>query len=409
MNRIRVLRFAYRRAQRLGFLKKILSLASPEKSSTQQILGDSFLSCITKKYPVPVSGSVSEYFDRVFTGQHFSDIKGQLNSISSRNSDELIPLELQDIYLSDRSLPSRRGRLVKDDSVLLPGLAESLGLLTPNTSILTSRGKLLLSQFTPEEISAFEMVAAANPLVLTREQKISLLFYFLQEDGNILMSLYPFLANTCDQITDVIVGDKIGDQLTKLISNINHIPGASRDKEVILSLSKTAVTIRSWKGKPYSGKGARDEWATIRLEPFVDLGILKKPDPFSYKYELTEAGRGFANALEQTTDIDEFLSKFFMKTVARMLAIQITNECSKADALKELLEANRIIRNNIGYSDIIDTSLLAGINSLINNRVALEIDQSIRIVREYQREKPNLIHFGVDRWGDLKFVNFRAQ
>jgi hypothetical protein len=185
--------------------------------------------------------------------------------------------------------------------------------------------------------------------------------------------------------------------------------GASRDKEIILSLGKTALTIRAWKGKPYSGKGARDEWATMRLEPFVDLGILKKPDPFSYKYELTEAGRHFAKSLEIATNIDEFLNKYFMKTVARMLEIQLTDEYSKENALIELQEENHIIKNNIGYSDIVDTSLLAGINSLINNRVVLEIDQSIRIVREYQREKPNLIHFGVDRWGDLKFINFRTQ
>ena len=67
MNEIRILRFVHRRIQRLGFLKKILTLASAEKPSTQQAIGDSFLASITKKYQVPASEDVLKYFDRVFT------------------------------------------------------------------------------------------------------------------------------------------------------------------------------------------------------------------------------------------------------------------------------------------------------------------------------------------------------
>lgn len=407
---IKVISHVTRRMQRVGFLKQVVASASPQRPTSPLTIGKTLLHSMCHKYTVAIGRELQEYCDRVFSEQHYSELRLKMRKALAQQPPGQLNLELQDIYLSQDVLPSKRGRILqeKDQDVhVFPGLAVSMGLLTPETYVLTSRGRLFLQTIASGEISAFNQLSDVNPLSLSPRQITVLLFSFLQADGDLLSLLYPVLATIGNEFYDYNVGDIIGDQLSAFLERIDRSGGAMRDRDALSKLRKTTARIKQWKGKPYSGKGARDEWATLRLEPFVDLGLFAKPDKFSYKYRFTTGGRRFVSDLQASQDLEAFLGGQFVSAVAHLANIDSYPASDSREVLEYLREAHHVLANNIGYSEVVDTALLAGTELLFGKGRLLEVDNAIAILREAQKDRPHEIHFNVDRWGNLKFVSFR--
>ncbi len=98
------------------------------------------------------------------------------------------------------ALPSRRGKLVREDWRRYPALAVALGLLRKTTYSLLGMGHAFLAVVPDEERRSFADSAAniakktyVNPLLLGLQQKLLLLFCFVRSDGSILQPLYEQL------------------------------------------------------------------------------------------------------------------------------------------------------------------------------------------------------------------------
>lgn len=407
---LRVIGFSARRMQRLGFLKHLIATASPQRPTTTVSMGKSLLRVASRKYPTVVLPEKAEYCDRVFTEQHYAALRAQVKAAAELQPVGKVDLELQDIYLSQDILPSKRGRILAErdkDLYVFPALAVSLGLLTPETLVLTARGRLLASVLSTPEVDAFNQPSGVNPLAIRPGQAVALLYCFLEEDGDLLSALWPAVARIQGDFTDYEVGDLIGELLEALILRSAKKSPSMDDRVQIAKLNKAVTMIKKWKNKPYGGKGTRDEWATLRLEPFVDLGLLQKADKFAYRYALTDAGRRFSEVLEKSGDLSSLLSNGYVNAVAQLLNLDASPVADSGEALEALKESNRLLANNIGYSGLAETSLLAAINLLQTRNRVLEIGDSIRIMKEAQRQTPHEIHFNIDRWGNVKFVSFR--
>jgi hypothetical protein len=396
--------------QRFGFLKYLVASTSSQRPSSAITIGRALLNAVSHKFPSNLNPNIKKYCDLVFSEQHYSALRSQIQKAEFQQSSGQIELELQDIYLSQDILPSHRGRIISEkekDIYVFPTLAVSLGLLTPETFILTSRGRLFSHTVLPNEIKAFNRLSDINPLVISPRQTMVLLFSFLEADGDLINMLYPAILNKRDEFTDYDIGDIIGEQLADFLIQLEKSVSSIKDKNEIYKLKKTAVKIKSWNNKKYKGLGIRDEWATLRLEPFVDMGLLKKTDKFAYKYAFSENGRGFFSYFPPGQTIDTFLKDKFISASSQLFGIQVSPATDPVQILTSLKEANRILANNIGYSDITDTALLASMNLLHSSNALLEIRDSILVLKDAQKKNPHDIHFNIDRWGNLKFISFR--
>ena len=92
-------------------------------------------------------------------------------------------------------------------------------------------------------------------------------------------------------------------------------------------LSQVADNVAKWKGRSYTGGGARENTVRVRLEPYVDIGLLSKPDPVRYSYTFTSTGLVWAEVLaelEGDAQIGIFLAKRFFGVAARAWGISAT-------------------------------------------------------------------------------------
>lgn len=407
---LRIIGSTARRMQRLGFLKYVVASASPQRPSSAAAIGRALLSAVSHKHGTAIRSEIKEYCDRVFSEQHYGALRSQVQKAAEQQPPGQVDLELQDIYLSQDVLPSKRGRILSEkekDIHVFPTLAVNLGFLTPQTYVLTSRGRLFANTVSPGEIDAFNRLSDTNPLIISSGQAMVLLFSFLEADGDLVSMLYPSIVKRNDEFADYEVGDLIGELLSDYLLRVEKSAVSMKDKTEISKLKKTTAKIKEWKNKEYTGVGARDEWATLRLESFVDMGLLAKPDKFAYKYAFNDGGRRFISYLESSSNLDSFLIDKYVSTAAQLFDLQASPITDSTEALDFLKDSNRLLANNIGYSDVTDTALLSAINLLHKRNRVLEIGDSIQILKEAQKKSPHDIHFNIDRWGNLKFISFR--
>ena len=98
------------------------------------------------------------------------------------------------------------------------------------------------------------------------------------------------------------------------------LPAEERDR--LSMLGKIATSIAKWKGKAYTGSGAREEAIRVRLEPYCDLGLLRKPNREKFEYEPTDSARALMSHYGRAADIDEFLQNGFFAAVAACRGIR---------------------------------------------------------------------------------------
>jgi hypothetical protein len=313
-------------------------------------------------------------------------------------------VEVQDLYLADPRLPSRTGKLVSEDWRKYPYLGIHLGLIRAGTWSSFERGMALL-QLTPKaELDAFrEYNPEANPLFLSSGQQILLLYCLLENDGDVLKQLYGRLQER-DSFSDRDAGDLLPDIFRAISQQFwnRGLPAEERDR--LDRLLKIAESIGQWRGRPYSGGGAREEAIKVRVEPFTDLGFLLKNDPYRYEYRLSLQGRAFFTALGPTTDIGTFLDTAFFQTWAAACGPAHARPATNDEMRAALVRAWNDIKSPLGYAPIVDTALLGGIYALTEQGVYFEIATARQFLRDWQKESPTSIRFSVDRMGNMAHV-----
>src|SRR5262245_57616054 len=99
---LRWIDYARRSMQRLGFLKVVLGLATASRSQSLESLTRAFHAKITKKIPIPLEMR-SEFANYLREQQ-----------LHRRYQETAETAEIQDLYLSDPSLPSHSGAITGD-------------------------------------------------------------------------------------------------------------------------------------------------------------------------------------------------------------------------------------------------------------------------------------------------------
>lgn len=413
---IRVFTNPDRCMQRLGFLKYLVLKVSQSSTNNLSTLGKELVNTVSQKVSVTLSPQLQEYIKRALTDPIYKNLRAIASKSYDESSDRpIVQVELQDVYLANSDISSRRGKLVKEDWRKYPYLAMDLGILRKGTYSLMVRGQSFLSLVSEKEKMAFGRSGVTsinddlNPFRLTMLQKLLLLFSFIERDGDVLGRLYNRLLSLPELFTDREAGDHLP-EIYRSIAKEGRSKARNGDDQIrIQKLVDTADRIEAWKGKPYTGKSSRENTITPRLEPFVDLGLLSKPDPFTYRYQITDVTKAFFEPLINSKSIDYFLNHLFFQAVNKAFDINAEHRKDREAILPVVQKAYDVLQSPLGYAPILEVSLLAGIYSITaTHPYYFELSESLDALKSLQKEKPELVRFNVDRWGAPTFVKFNS-
>lgn len=416
MEFIRVFSNPRRSMQRFGFLKYLVWRASVSATNNLSTLGKGLIAAVTLKISVVLTPHLQEYITTVLTDSTYRNLRSlALKPLEDSQDQPPVQVEIQDVYLSDPDLPSRRGKLNSDDWNRYPHLALDLGLLRKGTYSLLVRGQSFLTIVTEAEKKAFSRSGDVffngilNPLRLTMPQRLLLLFSTIQRDGGVLNELYKRLVTLSEPFTDKDAGNYLPEIYRTIAKESRSRARSGDDLLIVQKLLDTADKIEAVKRNPSpGGKNPREHGITIRLEPFVDFGLLSKPDPFAYRYQITDVTRTFFESLINSESIDHFLHYSFFKSVNKAFNLNGEYRTDRETILPTIQKAYNVLKSPLGYAPIIEVALLAGIYSITESGSYFEISEVTNTLRSLQKERPELVRFNVDRWGALTFVKFNS-
>ncbi len=410
MAEIRALSSTARSMQRLGYLKHLVRRVVALNTSSLTNLGSDLTQTVMRKAQVPLTADRATYIRRRLYDRVYNSLKKQATAWHE-GEEMIVAMELQDLYLADPTLPSQTGKLVRNDQRKYPPLGVALGLIRAGTYSPNTRALSLL-HFTPEaELNAFlEYRPEANPLCLSHAQALLLLYALLENDGEIVAPLFGQLAaEAADGFSDRDAGDRLSEILRALIKRHHNRQLSAEERDRLAVLSKVADSIEKWRGRPYTGGGAHVEAGSPRVEPYVDIGLLRKPDPFRYGYTFTPAGLGWAKALaevESDAQVTEFLATSFFATAAYAWDLPATPITDPEVIARHLYRAWKAIHSNGGYAPIKEMALVAGIKALLEHGLVIEPAVAREAIIAYQKANPYQVSFTVNRMGRLAHANF---
>jgi hypothetical protein len=409
LNELRFIENASRRMQRLGYLKLLIAQASKTSTSTLKVLGNSLISSVTKPISVSPTPELANYLRVIQKGQPDKSLLQQLETSLLLEKPTNIMVQLQDVYLSSTKLPSRRGRLVSRDSTNYPRLATSLGLLRKDLFAPLVRGHLLLQLLSPEDIGAFqEYMPNINPMLFTQEQQFFFLYTIIESDMHIMIPLFRQLLEMQGDFADYEAGNLLPAIIRDIYRRFRQQVRSGADEFRLKKMLETAEVIEHWKDRDYKGKGARDETITVRLEPLVDLGILVKDDPFSYRYRLSSTGRHLMTRLTEPDHDPNIESQLFTHIIdAYNLGLEKFSD--DADRLHFIYESYSRLKSPLGYAPINEVMLLGTLLAIQAKRGYFEIEEGVQTVRTIQQKYPRIVRFNVDRMGKLNFIKFEGK
>jgi hypothetical protein len=373
------------------------------------------IASVSQKISVILTPQVQEYIRSALTDSIYKNIQTNAPKHIEDTSDKLqVQIELQDYYLANADLPSRRGKLTNDDWNKYPYLALNLGLLRKGTYSLLVRGQSFLSLVSDDEKKAFVRSGITpfnegpNPFQLTIPQRLLFLFSFIEGDGNVLKLLYKKILAASEPISDREFGGHLPEIYRAIVKEYRQKVRSGDDLLRIQRLLDTADKIERRKEQRATSKDILIHSITPRLEPLVDLGLLSKPDPFAYRYQVTDTTRAFFEPLINSKSIDYFLQNSFFETVNKAFNLNAEHRTGRETTLPAIQKAYVILKSPLGYVPILEVTLLAGIHSIIESGYYFEISEATDMLKALQKERPELVRFNVDRWGALTFVKFNG-
>jgi hypothetical protein len=390
--------------QRLGFLKAVCALVNETETSNLESLGRRLIARVTQRIKLapPFAESLQEYARTRLTDGAYRGLRKTILDNSGSAG-----VELQDIYLADKGIPSSTGKLVETNWRRYPYLGTSLELVKRGTYSPMTRSLVLLALTPKEELTAFgELDREHNPLGIRDGQAIVFLYCLLDNDAEVAVPLLQALSKLGDGVFDERhAGDLLPGILRVVVVTHGKKSLTAEEKDRIAALGKIATNVENWKGKTYTGSGAREEAVRVRLEPYCDLGLLAKPTREKYDYRFTEAARTLLNRCGDCWEIEKFLQQGFFAAFAACRRID-AKEASEAEATEALAKAGETLKSSLGYTPITDVGLLAGARLLTERRRILELGRTVELLKSLQKQDPDFVRFTVDRMGALAYVKF---
>ncbi|HPL67330.1 MAG TPA: hypothetical protein PLG94_12420 [Smithellaceae bacterium] len=404
--RIRVLDSTSKSMQRLGYLKALCALVNETETSNLVSLGRRLIEKATKRVKIkaPFEEGIQNYVKERLKDGTYKEIR---QVVAKNTPDTHIALEIQDMYLADPTLPSSAGKLVGEDWRRYPYLGTALELVKKGTYSALTRSIVLLNVTPKEELDAFIVFDKNNnPLRIRDAQALVLLYCLIDNDAEVLQPFFMKLTQESQSIFNERFASAFLPQIFyQLVKNYQDKNITAEERKRLGLLKKTAAKIEEWKGKLYTGGGAPQETVRVRLEPFCDLGLLRKPKADRYEYQTTPSLHLMMERWVNIQNTEKFLQEQYFDTFAAIRGIK-ARPAEETEALDALVQAGEALKSSLGYTPITDVGLLAGTRLLTEKGLVLELGRTTELLKQWQKRDPNFIRFTVDRMGTMAHVKF---
>ena len=390
--------------QRLGILKLIVSHSTNVPVSGLSSVSETLKKSLSEKIAVSQDDLQLEYFARIFPSKFGSKGPKMTRGDRPRQSSWV---ELQDLYLSAPEIPSKRGRLgIPDDFARFPQFGVALKLIRPDSAALLSRGQLL-KELTPQvELDAFRRYSEeANPYLLTQAQSLFFLLTILESDASVIPSLYRALPGPRNTFKDMEAGDLLPGILSAAVENVPARSLSTADRLKLKNIRDTADGIDARRGERF-GKTVREQNITPRLEPFVDIGILKKPDPYVYEYRITDQGFTFFQGISEGDSVQQQIDQHFFSLATKVFGLELDEIEGMETRLRVLYEAWNRLRSATGYASINETSILASIVGIEEELGYLELKTALETLHQARDLDRELLRLNINRSGTITSIKF---
>jgi hypothetical protein len=157
--------------------------------------------------------------------------------------------------------------------------------------------------------------------------------------------------------------------------------------------------------KTWGGGRTPDQAATVRLEPYVDVGLINKANRFEYEYSVTDRQALFFMALDGSDTIDSFIQTDLVQTYLSALDVGAPQRMGADEIWPRIVGAYRDMHTALGYAAFKELVLLA-IGRLLNEGGGryFEIEDGIDAIKQRQREAPRTVQLTAARGGELRYV-----
>jgi hypothetical protein len=414
---VRWVSFARVSMQRPGHLVAVAGAASDASPTNLKGLSHEYVDIVRRRCVVDDTRSddVARYLRALRLWKRYGGRQGELAKIVS--ADELPPVELQDIWLADPVLPSATGAVTDEVVDELPQLAISLGLARSHNFTRSERGRSVAALYRHElakaaggdqAVNLFRLITAHPPRERDRPGGGCFLLYSLIEaDGDFLAAAWATeLEAGNGHLTRASFGNQLPAACRRLADRLVKASTLA-DRHLIGRLDalarhieeKTPATEKTW-----GGGRPRDQVATLRLEPYVDFGLLTRRSRTDYDYMLSDPQREFFSAVAEAADIEAFLNERLVATYLSALGIN-RSSIEESEIWERVEAAYGLVRSGLGYAPAKEVVLLA-IATLLNEggRTCFEVADGLRVLRAEQRRRPGHVRYGVTSTGEPTYI-----
>jgi hypothetical protein len=409
--------------QRPGHLVAVALTASDQRATNLQGAARAYAALVRQRVHVPTERAaiVAEYLRRMRLWRRYAGGSGSLGRITADPA-RLPAIELQDVWLAEPELPSAAGAVTDEVIDELPQLAMSLGLIRERNHTRTDRGRALARLYAgtqPEEPSA---TVSRNLLrLVTRADGVDdhtgqadrigaatlLLHALLDADGDFMRAAWSVALNALPStFTRATFGDLLPEACRELADQArsSRHPETRRHLSRLRELARDIETKRPSTQRTWGGGRPRDQAATLRLEPYVDLGIIAKPSRFEYSYTLDERRRAFLGMLCSAEQMQVFLDDHLVEGYLRCLGRE-PKRVESSEVWEHVMRAYSELQSGLGYASFRDVALLAIARAVDADPGSFfEVSDGIAAIRSAQQRDPARVRFGVTRAGEPRYM-----
>jgi hypothetical protein len=409
--------FARVSMQRPGHLIAVAAAASETAPVNLAGVAQRYAQIVRRRHQVEGerSDEVIRYLRALRLWKRYGGHQGELAKLDQPGA--LPPVERQDLWLAEPDLPSATGAVTDEVTDELPQLGASLGLVRPHNFTRSDRGKALVALYQSDltQLQAgdpgpnlFRLVSEDGQQRQRRGAACLLAHALIEADGDFLSAAWSAQLEhgEIQGFTRATFGDNLPTACRSLADRLAR-SRVTEDRMMVGRLDtlardiaeKTPSTQKTW-----GGGRTRDQVATLRLEPYVDFGLLTRLSRTDYRYELSAKQQTFFNILTQASDIAGFLSNQLVGSYLRALGV-IPEPVETSEIWQRVEHAYSLLQSGLGYASAEDVVLLA-IATLLDEggQGAFEISDGLSVIRARQQERPSEIRYGVSRTGEPTYV-----
>lgn len=316
-------------------------------------------------------------------------------------------VQVQDLWLADPSLPSATGAITDDVLHEPPQLAASLRLVREQNYTATDRGKALLAVSQVPVADANEDDGAPNPFKLTLGSRAILLYALLDADFDFMQSTYAHAApRDGSAFRRSEFASKLNIACRDLKSRWVRRARTGTERKLLMRLDELAKEIDKPRasGKNWGGGRPPDQTATVRLEPYVDIGLVTKLSRTSYRYRITPGQGRFFKALLEAEEAEHFLDGGLFCAFVESLGSE-AKLASEEVMWQTIVDAYQELRSRLGFAAFKEVALL-GIARLLEQGDGsyCEVSHAIELLKAKRSQDPRSLRFGVARGGALTYM-----